>query len=46
MGSGGRGVGEVVKEKRKAPKEGKTNVFIKCSIYFTDQPFSKSMQIH
>ena len=46
MKAGGRGGGEEGKEKRKAPKEGKKNVFINCSICFTAQPSLKSMQIH
>ena len=46
MRAGGRGGGEEGKEKRKAPKEGKKNVFINCSICFTQQPSLKSMQIH
>ena len=46
MRKGGRGGGEEGKEKRKAPKEGKKNVFINCSICFTQQPSLKSMQIH
>ena len=41
-----RGGGEEGKEKRKAPKEGKKNVFIACKICFTEQPSLKSMQIH
>ena len=43
---GGRGGGEDGLEKRKAPKEGKRNIFIKCSICFTMQPSVKSMGIH
>ena len=46
MKAGGRGGGEEGKEKRKAPKEGKKNVFIACKICFTEQPSLKSMQIH
>ena len=46
MRKGGRGGGEEGKEKRKAPKEGKKNVFIACKICFTEQPSLKSMQIH
>ena len=46
MRAGGRGGGEEGKEKRKAPKEGKKNVFIACKICFTEQPSLKSMQIH
>ena len=46
MRAGGRGGGEEGKEKRKAPKEGKKNIFIKCNICFTEQPSLKSMQIH
>ena len=46
MRKGGRGGGEEGKEKRKAPKEGKKNVFINCTICFTQQPSLKSMQIH
>ena len=46
MRKGGRGGGEEGKEKRKAPKEGKKNVFINCSICFAQQPSLKSMQIH
>ena len=46
MRQGGRGGGAEGKEKRKAPKEGKKNVFITCSICFTQQPSLKSMEIH
>ena len=46
MKAGGRGGGEEGKEKRKAPKEGKKNVFIACKICVTEQPSLKSMQIH
>ena len=46
MRQGGRGGGAEGREKRKAPKEGKKNVFITCSICFTQQPSLKSMEIH
>ena len=46
MRQGGRGGGAEGKEKRKAPKEGKKNVFITCNICFTQQPSLKSMEIH
>ena len=44
MKKGGRGGGEDGLEKRKAPKEGKRNIFIKCTICFTMQPSVKSME--
>ena len=43
---GGRGGGQEGMEKRKAPKEGKKDIFIKCNICFTMQPSIKSMSIH
>jgi hypothetical protein len=46
MKKGGRGGGLEGMEKRKAPKEGKKNIFIKCKICFLMQPSIKSMQIH
>jgi hypothetical protein len=46
MKKGGRGGGLEGMEKRKAPKEGKKNIFIKCNICFIMQPSLKSMQIH
>ena len=46
MKKGGRGGGEDGLEKRKAPNEGKRNIFIKCTICFTMQPSVKSMGIH
>lgn len=46
MRKGGRGGGEEGKEARKAPKEGKRNIFLNCSICFTQQPSVKSMKIH
>ena len=46
MRRGGRGGGAEGMEKRKAPKEGKRNIFITCSICFTVQPSIKSMAIH
>ena len=46
MGAGRKEVGEKGKEKRRGPKEGKKNVFIKCIIFFTGQPSLKSIQIN
>ena len=46
MRRGGRGGGAEGMEKRKAPKEGKKNIFIKCSICLVEQPSIKSMSIH
>ena len=46
MKKGGRGGGQEGMEKRKAPKEGKKDIFIKCNICFTVQPSIKSMSIH
>lgn len=46
MKKGGRGGGKEGMEKRGAPKDGKRNIFIKCTICFTMQPSIKSMQIH
>ncbi len=46
MKAGGKGGGNDGKDKRKAPKEGKKDVFIKCSICMSMQPSLKSLEIH
>ena len=46
MKNGGCGGGDKGKEGRKAPKEGKKDVFLKCTICLGLQPSLKSMEIH
>ena len=46
MKNGGAGGGENGKDGRRAPKEGKKNIFIKCEKCFIMQPSIKSMQLH
>jgi len=46
MKNGGAGGGEDGKLGRKAPKEGKKDIFLKCTICMTLQPSIKSMEIH
>ena len=46
MKNGGRGGGAEGIDKRKAPKEGKRDIFLKCEKCLLMQPSLKSMSIH
>ena len=46
MKAGGTGGGADGKDSRKAPKEGKRNIFLTCGKCFSQMPSLKSMQIH
>ncbi len=46
MRNGGRGGGAEGIDKRKAPKEGKRDIFLKCEKCLLMQPSLKSMSIH